>query len=335
MDKLRELLSEKGYLLLDGAMGTMLMSVGLDQGAPPEGWNLEHPEHVLQVHRQYIEAGSDIILTNTFGGSSFRLKLHDLQDRVVELNKSAASIARRAADNAPKTVLVGGSMGPTGELLEPLGTMTFDRARMAFAEQAKGLSEGGVDLLWIETMSDLGEVRAAIEGARSESDLPIVATLSFDTHGRTMMGVTPRQALEILQPYDLLAVGANCGSNLPDTEAAVQAMRAGDDRILIVSKANAGIPHWEGDDLVYDGTPDVMAAHARRARALGAQLIGSCCGSTSEHVKAMSRALAEPVGTDLALQAISASSNGDLSPNEAPTGSRRRKRRRRTRRSPR
>ncbi|MBC8504565.1 MAG: homocysteine S-methyltransferase family protein, partial [Chloroflexi bacterium] len=166
-------------------MGTMLMDAGLLQGDPPEEWNVLHPARVRAVHRAYIEAGSRVILTNSFGGTSFRLELHNLQDRVVELNKAAAECARLEADAAADTVIVGGSMGPTGSLFEPMGTMTYDEAVAAFADQARGLAEGGVDLFWIETMSDLDEVKAAIEGAKSVSDLPIAATMSFDTHGHT------------------------------------------------------------------------------------------------------------------------------------------------------
>lgn len=269
------------------------MADGLEQGAPPEEWNLLYPERVAAVHRGFIEAGSQVILTNTFGGTCYRLKLHDLQDRTVELNKAAAAIARAEADSAPQTVVVAGSMGPTGELLVPMGTMTFEEARDAFAEQATGLVEGGVDIFWVETMSDLEEARAAIEGARSVSDLPIVATMSFDTHGRTMMGVQSLQALEALREFDLAAIGANCGANLADTEAAVRTMKAADPRTIVVAKANAGIPRWEGSDLVYDGTPEVMAGYARRARQAGAQLIGACCGSTPEHIRALASALAD------------------------------------------
>ncbi|MEJ2747954.1 MAG: homocysteine S-methyltransferase family protein [Anaerolineae bacterium] len=177
MNKLQEFLAAEGHLLLDGAMGTMLMAAGLEQGAPPEGWNVSEPEKVRAVHRAYIEAGSNIILTNSFGGTSFRLKLHNLQDRVAELNRAAAANARAEADAAGHPVLVGGSMGPTGELFAPMGTMTFEEAKAAFAEQAAALDEGGVDILWVETMSDLEEVRAAVEGAKSVSDLPVVATI--------------------------------------------------------------------------------------------------------------------------------------------------------------
>lgn len=293
MNKVQELIASNDYLLLDGAMGTMLFALGLEDGASPEEWNLTHPERIQAVHRQYIEAGSQIILTNTFGGSRYRLKLHGLQDQAVAINRAAAALAREVADAAPHPVAVAGSMGPTGELLAPMGTMTFEDAKAAFAEQATGLTAGGVDVLWVETMSDINEVRAAVEGARSVSELPIVATMSFDTHGRTMMGITPAQAAKALSDMNLLAFGANCGANLADTEAAIRAMREVNPTIPLIAKANAGIPHWEGVELVYDGTPEVMGSYARRAYGSGAQLIGACCGSTAAHIHTMAGSLIE------------------------------------------
>ena len=291
MNKLEELLATPGPVLLDGAMGTMLMDAGLEQGNPPEEWNVLHPERIREIHRKYIESGSRIILTNSFGGTRYRLKLHDLEEKAAELNRAAAQIARAEADAAPHLILVAGSIGPTGELLEPFGTMAFEDARAAFAEQAAALADGGVDVLWIETMSDLNEVKAAIEGARSVSDLPMVATMTFDTHGRTMMGVKPEQAVEFLRAYDLTAIGGNCGNGPGEIEAVVSAMRAIAPDIPLIAKANAGIPRWEGAELKYDGTPEVMACYAQRVHELGARLIGGCCGNTPTHIAAMAEAL--------------------------------------------
>jgi methionine synthase I (cobalamin-dependent) len=267
------------------------MDAGLEQGYAPEAWNVEHPDRVRAVHRAYIQAGSNVILTNSFGGTHFRLKLHNFQDRVVEFNRAAAQNARAEADAAGHPVIVAGSMGPTGELLEPMGTMTFEEAKVAYAEQAGALAEGGVDVLWIETMSDLNEVKAAIEGAQSVSDLPLVATMTFDTHGHTMMGVKPEQAVEFLKAYDLTAIGANCGNGPGEIEAVVTAMRTVAPDVPLIAKANAGIPHWEGSELKYDGTPEVMANYAARVRDLGANLIGGCCGNTPAHIQAMAEAL--------------------------------------------
>lgn len=287
-----QLLDSEPVILLDGAMGTMLFRVGLNSGDPPELWNVTQPEKIQAIHRAYVEAGSDLILTNSFGGTAYRLKLHQLDGRVEELNRAAAVNARAAADAVERPVVVAGSMGPSGELLVPMGTMTYEACRDAFAAQARGLASGGVDVLWIETMSDLNEVRAAYEGARSVTDLPICATLSFDTSGRTMMGVTGTQAVEALADLELAAIGANCGNNLADTEAVLAEMHAVDPTITLIAKANAGIPEWHGADLVYNGTPDVMAGYAQRVRTLGVRLIGGCCGSSPEHVGRMRAALA-------------------------------------------
>ena len=292
MNKLLDYIQQAGVLVLDGAMGTQLFSRGLVSGASPEEWNIIYPERVQDVHRAYVEAGSQVILTNSFGGTRYRLKLHNLQDRVEELNCAAAQNARAAADAADHRVLVAGSMGPTGELLEPMGTMTYDECRTAFAEQARGLVEGGVDILWIETMSDLNEVKAAIEGARAASaDIPICATMSFDTHGRSMMGVTGAQLARELSSLGLTAIGANCGNNIPDTEAALAEMHAAAPEMLLIAKANAGMPRYEGSKLIYDGTPDVMGAYADRARRNGIQLVGGCCGSGPEHIHMMRQVL--------------------------------------------
>ena len=292
MNNFLEKLQSESFLVLDGAMGTMLFTMGLENGGSPEAWNETHPERIQEVHRRYIEAGSNVVLTNSFGGTSYRLKLHDLQDRAYELNKAAAENGRFAAANAPHPVLVAGSMGPTGELMSPMGTMTFEDAKAAFAEQAKGLADGGVDVLWIETMSDLEEVKAAVAGARSVSDLPVVATMSFDTNGRTMMGVTAAQTIKALGELNLAAIGANCGNNLPDTMAAVQAMHEILPDMPIISKANAGMPRWgDGGELVYDGTPEVMAGYAYHVYQQGAKLIGACCGSSPDTIRAMRAAL--------------------------------------------
>jgi methionine synthase I (cobalamin-dependent) len=287
MSVLHELLTERGVLLVDGAMGTELFARGLESGAPPELWNVDHPDRVRAVHEDYIAAGSDIVLTNSFGGTAFRLKLHRLDDRVEELNRAAAAVARQAADAADRRVLVAGSMGPTGELLEPMGAMTMETCAAAFAEQARGLTAGGADVLWVETMSHLDEVAAAVEGARSVSDLPICATLSFDTAGRTMMGVTGDDAVGRLAELGVTAVGANCGNNLADTEAATAQMRSSRGDVLIISKANAGMPEWHGTELRYSGSPEVMAAHAVRQRESGVRIIGACCGSSPEHLRMM------------------------------------------------
>lgn len=297
MNRFTELLASQSTILLDGAMGTMLMEAGLTSGASPEEWNVLHPDRVRAVHREYITAGSRLILTNSFGGNRFRLKLHDLDGRVFELNQAAAVNARLEADAALYPVAVGGSMGPSGELLEPMGTMTYDQAREAFAEQAAGLAAGGVDILWVETMSDLNEVKAAVEGARSASDLPVAATMTFDTHGFTMMGVSPSKAIEALGGLDLVVLGANCGNGPSEIEAVIEVMHRTNPDLILVAKSNAGIPKWQNNQLSYDGTPEVMAEYAHTVAKLGARLIGACCGSTPAHIRAMAAALELPIPT--------------------------------------
>ncbi len=290
-----EIVTAQGCVVTDGAMGTQLFAVGLTSGDPPEAWNIDHPDEVRAIHRAYLRAGADLVLTNSFGGTSFRLALHNLQHRVVELNAAAARNARIEADaEAQRTgrhVLVAGSMGPTGELLTPLGNMTTDACEAAFAEQAQGLMSGGADLLWIETMSDLDEVTAALRGIRSVCDLPVAATMSFDTAGRTMMGVSGIELAERLGCLGLAGIGANCGNNVADTEAAVAEIVTATPGTLVISKPNAGVPVWKGDVLEYDGTPEILAAHAYRARSSGASIIGSCCGSTPAHTAKISAVL--------------------------------------------
>ena len=295
MNVLHDLLTAQGPLLLVGAMGTELFARGLGSGDPPEMWNVDHPDRVTAVHAAYVNAGSDIVLTNSFGGTGFRLKLHKLDDRCIELNRAAAQVARTAADahfaETGRRVLVAGSMGPTGELLEPMGSMTPETCADAFREQAIGLDEGGADVLWIETMSHLDEVAAAVEGARSVSDLPVCTTLSFDTAGRTMMGVSGEDAVNRLTELGVDAIGANCGNNLADTEAALHEMRAANPDVPLISKANAGMPEWHGTELHYSGEPEVMAAHAVRQREAGIQIIGACCGSSPKHLAMMRQVL--------------------------------------------
>ncbi len=295
MDKLQQLLDSHEAIVLDGAMGTVLFAAGLESGAPPEAWNVLHPERIRAVHRDYIRAGSNIILTNSFGGTRYRLKLHNLEDRVYELNRAAAQHARAEDGAAGRPVLVAGSMGPTGELLAPMGTMTFEDARAAFAEQARGLADGGVDLLWVETMSDLEEARAAVEGARAVCDLPIAATMSFDTNGRTMMGVTPAQAVRTMKTWGLLAIGGNCGNGIAEIEGVIHAMHREAPEVRLIAKANAGIPQWRHNQLFYDATPPVMGHHARRVHALGACFIGGCCGNGPNHIAAIAEALRTPL----------------------------------------
>ncbi len=324
-DRLLELLDRKGLVLGDGAMGTMLQRAGLTDGGAPELWNVTHPEAVRAIYQGYADAGSDIITTNSFGGTRYRLKLHHLQDRVFELNQAAAALAREAAGDDR---LVAGSVGPTGELMDPLGPLTMDEARAAFAEQAAGLAAGGVDFFLVETMSSLDEVQAAVEGARQASDRPVVVTMTFDTNFRTMMGVTPAQAVQTLYGWGVQVIGANCGNGPAEIERIMyemaQARPAG---AVLMAQSNAGLPRWRDGDISYDGTPDVMAGYAQRMRALGVQVIGACCGSTPEHLAAMRLALDGPplahYEPDFDVSAVQAKPAGDAAVRRAARRSQR------------
>ena len=286
MERLAELIARVGTVLGDGAMGTMLQLAGLTDGAP-ERWNVERPEVVLAIHRAYVEAGSDFISTNTFGGTRNRLQLDGLGERVAELNEAGARLAREAAGER----LVAGSMGPTGELMDPLGLLTPDGARESFTEQARALKAGGVDFALVETMSALEEVQAAVEGARA-TGLPVAVTMSFDTNFHTMMGVKPVKALATLAGWGVTVVGANCGNGPAEIERVMTEMsQARREGVVLMAKSNAGMPRWKDDRITYGGTPDVMAEYARTMVKLGVGVIGGCCGSTPEHVAAMRKAL--------------------------------------------
>jgi 5-methyltetrahydrofolate--homocysteine methyltransferase len=296
MASINELLVKNGYVVTDGAMGTVLFAAGLEQGDPPELWNLKHPERVAQVHQAYIDAGSRIILTNTFGGNRLRLALHNAAEQVPAANKAAAQILRGIADQSGLELLVAGDIGPTGEVLAPYGEMAFQDAKQAFKEQAAALIEGGVELIWIETMSDLEEVRAAFEAAREVSEeVPIVTTMTFDTHGRTMMGVTPEKAFETLSGFGAAALGGNCGNGPEEIIEVVTKMHGINSDTILVAKANAGIPELVAGKAVYRASPETMANYAVQSYQAGARLIGACCGSTPDHIAAISQALDEHV----------------------------------------
>ncbi len=287
-----EALATRPWLLADGATGTNYFQMGLVSGDAPEMWNFEHPERVRSLHRRFIEAGADIVLTNTFGGNRHRLKLHNAQDRVREVNIAAAKNARAEADAAGRVVYVGGSMGPTGEIFMPVGTLPHEEGVAAFAEQAQALKEGGVDVLWIETMSSEEELRAAVEGA-SQAGLPIVTTMSFDTNGRTMMGITPKAfgALTASLHHQPCAIGANCGVGASELVATVMGITAARPDAHVVAKGNCGIPQYVDGKIHYTGTPDLMADYARIALDAGAKIIGGCCGTSPEHLAAMRKSL--------------------------------------------
>ena len=302
-------------LVADGATGTNLQKVGLKAGLPPEAWVMEQPEKILALEKAFVEAGSDIILTCTFGGTRLRLKDSPYAGRIAEVNRRAVEIARQATQSQPGT-LVAGSMGPVGGLLKPYGPLTVDEVREAYAEQAQALTGAGVDLLVIETQFSLEEAKAALEAARQAGDLPVVVSFSYDRGTRTrmvaqsatnmvaqsatkvvaqsatMMGVKPSQVVQTFQPLGVAAIGANCGTTLENMEAIVKecsAMAAG---LVIWAKPNAGLPAL-GDDsaATYNVTPEQMGEFANRYVQAGARIVGGCCGSTPAHVAAIARAV--------------------------------------------
>jgi 5-methyltetrahydrofolate--homocysteine methyltransferase len=274
-------------------MGTMLFEAGLSSGDSPERWNVERPDAVREVHRAYRAAGSRILLTNTFGGTRFRLALHGLDTRVAELNAAGARLAAEAARAAGDDAVVAGDIGPSGGILAPLGELAPEDAVEGFAEQAAALRAGGVDLMWIETMSALEEVEAALEGVRRAApDVPVVVTMSFDTHGHTMMGVSPEHAVTALTGLGAAAVGGNCGLGPAELLQVVTKMHATAPGAVLVAKPNAGLPELEDGRAVYRGSPAEMAEYARLMVAGGARIVGGCCGSTPAHVRAMAEALA-------------------------------------------
>lgn len=291
---LTALLAARPALLADGATGTNYFQMGLTSGEPPELWNVEHPERVIKLHQQFVDAGADIILTNSFGGTAHRLKLHHAQDRVHELNRRAAEIARSVADGAERPVVVAGSVGPTGELFEPLGALTEEVAVASFLAQIEGLRDGGADVIWIETMSAIEEVRAAATAA-ARAGMPFVATCSFDTAGRTMMGLLPDALPSVFAglPAAPVAIGANCGVGASDILVTVLEITGTGCDHVVVSKGNCGVPRFVGTDVVYSGTPALMADYARLAIDAGARIVGGCCGTSPEHLAAMRRAIDE------------------------------------------
>jgi 5-methyltetrahydrofolate--homocysteine methyltransferase len=294
MERWRRVVSE-GPVLADGAMGTMLFAAGLQFGDPPEAWNVSHPDVVRRIHRAYLAAGSRILMTNTFGANRLRLGLHGLDRRVSELNRTAAILVRGEVDAAGGVALVAGDIGPSGAIMAPTGTLEYDEAVSVFAEQADALRAGGVDLFWIETMSDLAEMRAAIDGVRSvASDLPLVTTMTFDTRGHTMMGVSPEQAVKTLTAWGADAIGGNCGNGPDELIGVIERMRAVAPDATLVAKSNAGMPELVDMRAVYRTDPETMADCAVTMQRAGAAIVGGCCGTTPDHLSAMADRLIQP-----------------------------------------
>ena len=291
-DALSKLLASRDWLMADGATGTNLFNMGLSSGEPPEFWNTDKPENIRTLYRSAVNAGSDIFLTNTFGGNASRLKLHGAQGRVRELNRVGAALGREIADASGRVVVVAGSVGPTGEIFEPMGTLTHRAAVEMFHEQAEGLKEGGADVLWVETISAPEEYAAAAEAA-ALAGMPWCGTMSFDTAGRTMMGTTSAAMAEMVEKLanPPIAFGANCGVGASDLMRTVLGFAATGSKRPLIAKGNAGIPKYHDGHIHYDGTPELMGEYAVLARDAGVRIIGGCCGTMPEHLAAMRKAL--------------------------------------------
>lgn len=291
-DALSRMLATRDWILADGATGTNLFNMGLGAGEPPEFWNIDHADRILTLYRGAVGAGSDLFLTNSFGGNASRLRLHGAERRVRELNVAAAALGREVADAAGRPVIVAGSIGPTGEIFAPMGALTQTVAVEMFHEQAEGLKEGGADVLWVETISAPEELKAAAEAARL-AGMPWCGTMSFDTAGRTMMGTTSAQLADLVEklPNPPVAFGANCGVGASDLLRTVLGFVAQGTERPIIAKGNAGIPKYHDGHIHYDGTPALMAEYAVLARDCGVRLIGGCCGTMPDHLRAMREAL--------------------------------------------
>ena len=334
---LSKLLETRDWLLADGATGTNLFNMGLMSGDAPEMWNVEEPAKITALYKGAADAGSDIFLTNSFGGNASRLKLHNAESRVNELNKAAAALGREIADRSGRTIVVAGSVGPTGEIMSPMGSLTHEIAVEMFHEQAEGLKAGGADVLWVETISAAEELAAAAE-AFALAGMPWCGTMSFDTAGRTMMGITSAEMVKRVTKIDHqpLAYGANCGVGASDLLRTVLGFAAVGSNLPIIAKGNAGIPKYHDGHIHYDGTPALMADYAVLARDCGATIIGGCCGTTPAHLTAMREALeTRPKATAPSLEAITQALGGfssvsDGTDGAGPTASPRRGRRRKT-----
>jgi len=286
-----ERLQNERVLVSDGATGTNLQKVGLVGGIIPEGWVFDCPEKILNLESSFVEAGSDIILTCTFGGTKLRLRESPLGQRVHEINKRAAEIAREAANKRPGA-LVAGSMGPTGLLIKPYGPATIEEVADTYEEQARGLIAGGADLLVIETMFAVNEAQAAVEGVRRVTDLPIIVSFSYDRGTRSMMGTKPSDVVKAFKPLGVAAIGANCGTTLENMEAILKEYMSAAPELVYWIKPNAGLPELgENNEAVYKITPQAMAEYAEKVVAAGARIVGGCCGSTPEHIAAIAKAV--------------------------------------------
>ncbi|HUT03874.1 MAG TPA: homocysteine S-methyltransferase family protein [bacterium] len=298
-NRLSELLAKKTLLIVDGAMGTMLQSAGLGVGECPELWNINRPDSIRQIHEAYLNAGADVILTNTFGGSPKKLSMFGLAHRAVAINRAGAQLAAQARESCGryKAALIFGSVGPTGELLEPLGTATLEAMIEQFAVQIEALVEGGVDAIMVETMISPEEaIAAASAGKTVQESLPIVINLTYEPTPRgprTMMGTSPERFIQMLseQGVNVDGVGTNCGTGADDMVSVVSALRGCTD-LPIVAYPNAGMPRMQDGMAVYDESPEAFSEKTAKLADAGATMIGGCCGTTPEHIQHLCRRLA-------------------------------------------
>jgi 5-methyltetrahydrofolate--homocysteine methyltransferase len=280
-------INNREYLVADGATGSNLIDRGLPAGSTAETWVLEQPAQIVQLHFDFISSGADIILTSTFGASSIRLKGSRLDGKVEQINRTAVELAKKAANGSQ--TYIAGSLGPVGQLLKPYGPLTADEVKAAYAEQARIISNAGADLLVIETQFDMGEIKAAIDAARSVSSLPLVVSLSYDRGIRTMMGISPTQAGKELEKLPVDIVGINCGRSIEENYQNLRELRQVTTK-PIWFKPNAGLPHIDANGkLVYDVTPEVMGQQVQSWLEAGAQIIGGCCGTSPGHLKEIAR----------------------------------------------
>jgi 5-methyltetrahydrofolate--homocysteine methyltransferase len=293
------LLSQRPYLIADGAMATNLFAMGLPLDCVPELWNSEHPEKIANLAHRFINAGSDIVLTNSFGANIYRLEHCQAQSRAAELNIRAATILKQVVNQYQHDIVIAGSIGPTGETIFPAGNLSYNDAYNAFKQQAESLQQGGVDIFWIETMADIQETQAAYEAAIS-TGLPVIYTMSIDTDGCSRTGASPNELVKLNEQLSAasFACGVNCGHSPSATIASLISMKKAlsvNNNPALIAKTNAGIPRSINNQLVYDVTVQSMANYAILALDAGAKIIGGCCGTTPEHIAAMKAALSTHV----------------------------------------
>ena len=288
-EEIKEQLNKRP-LLLDGAMGTMLQSYGLKSGECPEEWNISHRQVVKKIHQEYIRAGADVILTNTFGANRVKLSSFNRQNDVMEINKSAVKIAKetiKSVKEPEKKVLLAASVGPTGKILEPYGPLSIKEVYENYKEQVAILKEIGVDLIILETFFDLGEIKTALKAVKENTDLMVIASMTFDKNLKTIYGVDPERAVIVLENEGADGVGANCGTGPEVLYKVLKIMKKVSKTYLMV-EPNAGMPELVKGKVVYPASPKIMAEYTEKFLKLGLNLIGGCCGTTPLHIKAMS-----------------------------------------------